>query len=185
MATHSSSLAWKLPWTEKPGRLQSMGSLRVRRNWVTLLSFSLSCIGEGNGNPLQCSCLENSRDGEPGGLPSMALHRVRHDWSNLAAAAALWFKIFHIAKYSYIYIFFIKLHTYLVNIGFNFLAVRISLGSCNIRTENLKHQSIVPQSLSLLFLWPHLSITIFYGISVLVIQITLLNDQSNTPIISD
>ena len=38
--------------------------------------FSLSCIGEGNGNPLQCSCLENPRDGEPGGLPSMGLHRV-------------------------------------------------------------------------------------------------------------
>ena len=29
--------------------------------------FSVSCIGEGNGNPLQCSCLENPRDGEPGG----------------------------------------------------------------------------------------------------------------------
>ena len=50
--------------------------------------FSLSCIGEGNGNPLQCSCLENPRDGEPGGLPSMELHRVGHDWSDLAAAAA-------------------------------------------------------------------------------------------------
>ena len=33
--------------------------------------FSLSCIGEGNGNPLQCSCLENPRDGEPAGLPAM------------------------------------------------------------------------------------------------------------------
>ena len=33
--------------------------------------FSLSCIGEGNGNPLQYSCLENPRDGKPGGLPSM------------------------------------------------------------------------------------------------------------------
>ena len=41
--------------------------------------FSLSCIGEGNGKPLQCSCLENPRDGEPGGLPSMGLHRVGHD----------------------------------------------------------------------------------------------------------
>ena len=48
--------------------------------------FSLSCIGEGNGNPLQCSCLENPRDEEPGGLPSMGSHRVRHDWSDLAAA---------------------------------------------------------------------------------------------------
>ena len=41
--------------------------------------FSLSCIGEGNGNPLQCSCLENPRDGEPSGLLSMGSHRVRHD----------------------------------------------------------------------------------------------------------
>ena len=47
-------------WTEEPGRLQSMGSLGVRHDWVT--SLSLSCIGEGNGNPLQCSCLENPRD---------------------------------------------------------------------------------------------------------------------------
>ena len=47
MAPHSSTLAWKIPWTEEPGRLQSMGSLR---------------IGHRNGNPLQCSCLENPRD---------------------------------------------------------------------------------------------------------------------------
>ena len=58
MAPHSSTLAWKLPWTEEPGRLQSMGLLRVRHDWVT--SLSLSCIGEGNGNPLQYSCLEKS-----------------------------------------------------------------------------------------------------------------------------
>ena len=50
--------------------------------------FSLSCIGEGNGNPLPCSCLENPRDGEPGGLPSLGSHRVGHDWSDVAAAAA-------------------------------------------------------------------------------------------------
>ena len=59
MATHSSTLACKIPWTEEPDRLQSKGSLRVGHDWVT----SLSCIGEGNGNPLQCSCLENPRDG--------------------------------------------------------------------------------------------------------------------------
>ena len=45
MATHSSTLAWKLPWTEEPGRLQSMGLQRGRHDWAT----SLSCIGEGNG----------------------------------------------------------------------------------------------------------------------------------------
>ena len=41
--------------------------------------FSLSCTGEGNGNPLQCSCLENPSAGKPGGLPSMGSHRVGHD----------------------------------------------------------------------------------------------------------
>ena len=50
--------------------------------------FSLSCIGEGNGNPLQCSCLGNPRDGGAWWLPSMGSHRVGHDWSDLAAAAA-------------------------------------------------------------------------------------------------
>ena len=59
MATHSSTLAWKIPWMEEPSRLQSMGSRRVGHDWET----SLSCIGEGNGNPLQCSCLENPMDG--------------------------------------------------------------------------------------------------------------------------
>ena len=39
MATHSSTLAWKIPWAKEPGRLQSMGSLRVGHDWVT--SFSL------------------------------------------------------------------------------------------------------------------------------------------------
>ena len=48
MAPHSSTLAWEIPWTEEPGRLHSMGSLRVRHDWAT----SLSCIGEGYGNPL-------------------------------------------------------------------------------------------------------------------------------------
>ena len=60
MAPHSSALAWKIPWTEEPGGPQSMGSLRVQHDSVT--SLSLSRIGEGNGNPLQCSCLENPRD---------------------------------------------------------------------------------------------------------------------------
>ena len=59
VAPHSSTLAWQIPRTEEPGGLQSMGSLRVGNDWAT----SLSRIGEGNGNPLQCSCLENPRDG--------------------------------------------------------------------------------------------------------------------------
>ena len=64
MAPHSSTFAWKIPWTEKPGRLQSMGSLESDTTERFHFNFSLSCIGEGNGNPLQCSCLENPRDRE-------------------------------------------------------------------------------------------------------------------------
>ena len=65
MATHSSTLAWKIPWMEEPGRLQSMRS----QSWTWLsdfpfnFHFSLLCIGEGNGNPLKYPCLEISRDG--------------------------------------------------------------------------------------------------------------------------
>ena len=121
MATHSSTLAWKIPWMEEPARLQSIGSLRVRHDWATSLSlftflhwrrkwlptpvflpgepqgreslvgcspwgpyesdtterlhfhFSLSCIGEGNGYPLQCSCLKNPRGG---GAWWAAIYRV-------------------------------------------------------------------------------------------------------------
>ena len=61
-APHSSTLAWKIPWTEEPGRLQSMRSLRVGHDWATSLSL-FTFIGGGSGNPLQRSCLENPRDG--------------------------------------------------------------------------------------------------------------------------
>ena len=39
MAPHSSTLAWKIPWTEEPGGMQSMGSLRIRHHWATSLSL--------------------------------------------------------------------------------------------------------------------------------------------------
>ena len=62
MAAHSSILAWKIPWMEEPGRLHAVHG--VTKSWIRLSDFTfLSCIGEGNGNPLQCSCLENPRDG--------------------------------------------------------------------------------------------------------------------------
>ena len=62
--THSSTFAWKVAWTEEPGRLQSMGSLELDTTERLHFQFSLSCIGEGNGTPLQYFCLENPRDGE-------------------------------------------------------------------------------------------------------------------------
>ena len=79
MAIHSSTLAWKIPWIEEPSRLHSMGSLESDTTERLHFHFSLSCTGEGNGNPLQCSCLENPRDRNPGGLPSMGSYRVEHD----------------------------------------------------------------------------------------------------------
>ena len=63
MAPHSSTLVWKISWMEGPGGLQPMGLLELDMTKRLHFHFSLSCIGEGNGNPLQCSCLENPRDG--------------------------------------------------------------------------------------------------------------------------
>ena len=117
MAIHSSTLAWKIPWTEEPDRLQSMGSQRVRHDWTTSLHFKnrkevfmwlngkesacntghLGLIpgsgktpGEGNGNPLQYSCLKNHITEEPGRLRSMGSQRVGHDWATSLMQTCLW-----------------------------------------------------------------------------------------------
>ena len=66
MAPHSSTLAWKIPWMEEPGGLAVHGVAKSQTrlsDFTFTFHFSLSCIGEGNGNPLQCSCLENPRYG--------------------------------------------------------------------------------------------------------------------------
>ena len=79
MATHSSTLAWKIPWTEEPGGLQSEGSLRVGHDWATSEKEMAT----------HSSVLAWRIPGtaDPGGLPSVGLHRVGHDWSDLAVAA--------------------------------------------------------------------------------------------------
>ena len=79
MALHSSTLAWKIPWTEEPGRLQSIRSRRIGHDEQLHFHFSLSCIGEGNSNPSSVLAWRIPGAGEPGGLPSMGLHRVGHD----------------------------------------------------------------------------------------------------------
>ena len=78
MAPHFSALAWKIPWMEEPGRLQSMGSLKSRAR-LSDFHFSLSCIGEGNGNPSSVLAWRIPGTVEPDGMPSMGSHRVRDD----------------------------------------------------------------------------------------------------------
>ena len=82
MAPHSSTLAWKISWTEEPGRLQFMGVSKIESDMTERLHFhfSLSCIREGNGNPLQCSCLENPRNG---GAWWAAVYGVTQSWKRL------------------------------------------------------------------------------------------------------
>ena len=91
LVSHSSPLAWKIPWTEEPGR--SMGSWRVGHNWVTSLSLFTFMHWRRKWQPTPVFLPGESQGrGEPGGLPSMGSHRVGHDWSDLAAAAAaMWF----------------------------------------------------------------------------------------------
>ena len=87
MAPHYSTLAWKIPWTEEPGGLQSMGSLRVGHNWAT--SLSLFTFMHWRRKWPSVLAWRIPGKGEPGGLPSMGPHRVGYDWCDLAAAARL------------------------------------------------------------------------------------------------
>ena len=103
MSTHSSTLAWKIPWMEERGRLQSMGSQRVGHDWATSLSLwcgavvkNLSAGGDAreavlipgsrrspggeNGNTLQYSCLENPMDR---GAWRATVPEVRKSWTQL------------------------------------------------------------------------------------------------------
>ena len=86
MAPHSSTLAWKIPWTEEPGRLWSMGSLR--RIWLSDFTFTFHFHALEKEMATHSSVLAWRIPVmvEPGGLPSMGSHRVGHDWSELAAA---------------------------------------------------------------------------------------------------
>ena len=79
MAPHSSTLAWNIPWTEEPGRLQSMGSL----SWTQLsyfpFTFHFHALEKEMATPSSVLAWRIPGTWEPGGLPSMGSHRVRHD----------------------------------------------------------------------------------------------------------
>ena len=99
MAPHSSTLARKIPLMEEPGRLKSMGSPRNRHNWATSLSLFTFMHRRWKWQPTPVILPgESLGTGEPGGLPSMTSHRVGHDRSDLAAAAA-WSWLLNICAY--------------------------------------------------------------------------------------
>ena len=75
MASHSSTLDWKIPWTEEPGRLQSMGLLRSAR----LSSFTFMHWRRKMATHSSVLAWRIPGTAEPGGLLSMGSHRVRHD----------------------------------------------------------------------------------------------------------
>ena len=75
MASHSSTLAWKIPWMEESGRLWSMGSLRERLHF----QFSFSSIEKEMATHSSVLAWRIPGVGEPGGLTPMGSHRVGHD----------------------------------------------------------------------------------------------------------
>ena len=98
MATHSSTLAWRIPWTEEPGRLQSMGSLRVGHDFT--FTFHFHALEKEMATHSSVLAWRIPEREEPGGLPSMGSHRVRHDRNDLAAAAAAAWLLFILHHYS-------------------------------------------------------------------------------------
>ena len=80
MAPHSSTLAWKIPWTEEPGGLQSMGSLGVGHDLSDFtFTFHFHAPEKEMATHSNLLAWRIPRIGEPGGLPSLVSHRVRHD----------------------------------------------------------------------------------------------------------
>ena len=92
MAAHASILAWRIPWTEEPGGLLSIGSHRVGHNWSDLAG--MHALEKEMTTHFCILAWRIPGTEEPGGLLSTGSHRVGHDWSDLAAAAAnkLYFK---------------------------------------------------------------------------------------------
>ena len=118
MAPHSSTLAWKIPQTEEPGGLQSMGSQRVGHDWATSLSLStfMHCRRKWQTHS-SVLAWRIPGTGEPGGLPSVGSHGVGHDWSNLAAAAATAVRILRRSNISFLASYILWIHKVPIFVG--------------------------------------------------------------------
>ena len=79
MATHSSTLAWKIPWAEEPGGLQSMGLLSQTRQSDFTFTFHFHELEKEMATHSRVLAWRIPGTGEPGGLLSMGSHRVGHN----------------------------------------------------------------------------------------------------------
>ena len=79
MAPHSRTLAWRIPGTEEPGRLQSMGSLTWTRLSDFTFTFHFHALEKEMATHSSALAWRIPGTGDPGGLPSMGSHRVGHD----------------------------------------------------------------------------------------------------------
>ena len=79
MAPHSSALAWKIPWTEEPGGLQSMGSLSRARLSDFTFTFHFHTLEKEMATHSSVLAWRSPGTGEPSRLSSLGSHRVRHD----------------------------------------------------------------------------------------------------------
>ena len=79
MAPHSTILAWKIPWTEEPGGLQSMRSLSLTLLSNFTFTFHFQALEKDMATHSSVLAWRIPGTGEPGGLPSMGSHRVGHD----------------------------------------------------------------------------------------------------------
>ena len=126
MAAHSSTLAWKIPWMEEPGRLQSIGSRRVGHDWASSLSLFTFMHWRRKWQPTPvCSCQENPRDG---GALWATVYGVAQSWTRLkrlrsssssssiqTSAFAVWrkevvikeFKFFNMVIFTFEILFFV------------------------------------------------------------------------------
>ena len=128
-ATHSSTLAWKIPWTEEPGRLQSMGSRRVRHDWETSLSLFTFMHWRRKWQPTPLFLLGESQGW--GSLVGCHLwgrtESDTTDWSNLAAAAAA------AAAFLWLNLFLAKIfHRWEAGRGHSGEGVATTVGSCSV-----------------------------------------------------
>ena len=98
-ATHSSTLAWKIPWMEEPGRLQSMGLLSRARLRDFTFTFHFHALEKEMATHSSILAWRIPGTEEPRGLSSMGSHRVGHDWSDLAAAAVSFINVLYFSAY--------------------------------------------------------------------------------------